>query len=218
VTIVGRTLVPLINVSQDLSVGEGALIDRPLLDRVGGAHVALALVDLRPGSSIDDLRAALGQAGPRLAAGTVFGPTHTADLRGYDAVRGTPLLLAGVLALMGLGVLGYTIAAVTTRRRRELAVMRCLGSLRRDLRSSIRWNAIMIVISCLAVALPLGVALGRVLWQVFAQGLGVSDDAVTPLLALGAVVTATGLSAVLLAIVPGLRAGRMRPAEVLRGE
>jgi hypothetical protein len=218
-TIVGRTLLPLINLNQDLSVAEGGIVDLPLLKRVGGAQISLALIDLMPGSSVADLRAAMGAIeGPPAKSGTVLGPTYTADLRGYDAVRGTPLLLAGLLALLGLGVLAHTIVAAARRRRRELALLRCLGFLRRDVRSSVRWNAITIVVVCLLVSLPIGVALGRGLWSSFARGIGVASDATTPGIAIVVVVTATVASAIALAAVPGRRAGQLRPGEVLRNE
>jgi hypothetical protein len=219
VRIVGRTLLPLVNLNQDLSVSEGGIVDGPLVKRVGGADVALALVDLEPGKTLQDLRGALGVQGSAASpSGFVLGPTYTADLRGYYAVRQTPLLLAGILALLGLGVLAHTILTTTRRRRRELALLRCLGFLRRDVRISVRWHAITIVVVCLLVGLPLGIALGRNLWSAFARGIGVPSDAGSPSLAalVVAVVTVAGASA--LAAVPGWRAARLRPAEVLRSE
>jgi putative ABC transport system permease protein len=216
-TVVGRTLLPLNNLTQDLSVGEGALIDRTLLDRIGGAEVGLALVDLAPGTAPDDLRAALqGRGVPAQAA--IVGPTYTADLRGYDAVRNTPLLLAALLALLGLGVLAHTITQAARRRRRELAILRYLGFVRRDLRATVRWNALTIVGVCIIVAVPIGVGIGRTLWTAFADGIGVLDDPVTPASSIGAVVVVTIACALGVAALPGQRAGRVRPAEVLRSE
>jgi hypothetical protein len=218
-TVVGRTLLPLTALGQDLSVAENGLVDVELLERLGGAATDLAIVDLVPGMSADDLRAALEDeglvGGP---GGQISGATYSADLRGYDSMRQTPLLLAGVLAVLGVGVLAHTVTGVARRRRRELAILRCLGFVSRDLRRSVRWNAVAIVAVCLAGAVPLGVAAGRTLWTSFADGIGVVDDPVTPTWAIVAVAVATLAGAVVLAVPPGWRAARVRPAAVLRSE
>jgi len=224
VSIVGRTLLPLLFPSIDVSIAEGALVDGALLDRVGGADVDLALIDLAPGATASDLQKTLqdrGVASNTHNAGTgnqILGPEYTADLRGYDAVRDTPLLLAGLLSVLGLGVLAHTITGTARRRRRELAVLRCLGFVGRDLRASIRWNALTVVGVCLAVSVPFGVGIGRTLWSSFADGIGVVDDPLTPALQVVAVVVATVAAAIALATIPGRRAGRARPAAVLRSE
>jgi hypothetical protein len=216
-SIVGRVLLPISNVSQDLSISEGALSDDSLLDRIGGADVSLALVDLVPGATADDLRAALRARGVPDAF-SIQGPTYSADLRGYDEVRQTPLLLAGLLALLGIGVLAYTISATTHRRRSELAVLRSLGFLRRDVRATVRWHALTIVAVCVIVAVPIGIGIGRTLWSAFARGIGVVDDPLTPALSIAAVVVAAIVGALVLAVGPGRKAGRLRPADVLRSE
>ena len=127
-------------------------------------------------------------------------------------------MLAGVLAVLGMGVLAHTITSAGRRRRRELAVLRCLGFVARDLRASVRWHALVVATLCLGVAVPIGVGLGRVLWTSFARGIGVVDDAVTPVAAVVAVVAITLVGTVALAAVPGRQASRVRPAEVLRSE
>ncbi len=218
-TVVGRTLLPLTALGQDLSVAENGLIDIQLLDRLGGAVLDLAIVDLAPGVSAEDLGSSLEeQALVDGAQPAVTGPTFSADLRGYDSMRRTPLLLAGVLAVFGVGVLAHTVTGIARRRRGELAILRCLGFTSRDLRRSVRWNAVAIAAMCLAVAVPLGVAAGRTLWTTFADSIGVVDDPVTPTWAIAVVAVATVAVAVVLAVPPGRRASRVRPAAVLRSE
>lgn len=217
-SVVGRTLLPIANLSQSLSISEGALGDDSLLDRIGGSEASFALVDLAPGATADDLRAALTQRGFLAESASIQGPTYTADLRGYDDVRQTPLLLAGLLALLGLGVLAYTITATTRQRRRELAVLRSLGFLRRDLGATVRWHALTLVAVCTFFAVPIGLGIGRTLWSAFARGIGVLDDPVTPALDVCGVIVAALVGALVLAAGPGRRAGRLRPADVLRSE
>jgi hypothetical protein len=216
-SIVGRVLLPIANVSRDLSISEGALGDDSLLDRIGGAAVSLALVDLVPGATGDDLRAALSERGVPTSF-DIQGPIYSADLRGYDDVRQIPLLLASLLALLGIGVLAYTITATTRRRRHELAVLRSLGFLRRDIGATVRWHALTIVSVCIIVAVPIGIGLGRTLWSAFARGLGVLDDPLTPALNIAGVVVVAIAGSLALAAGPGRRAGRLRPADVLRSE
>ena len=217
-SVVGQTLLPLLSLGQDLSVAEGGLIDVALLERLGGADVTLAIVDLAPGTTRDDLQAALEERGLLASGNNLQGPSHTADLRGYDAVRRTPLLLAGVLAVLGLGVLAHTITGSERQRRRELAVLRCLGFVGRDLRVTVRWNALTLVGLCIIVSVPIGVGLGRTLWSSFAGGIGLVDDPLTPVASVAAVVVVTIVGAVALAAIPGRRASQVRPAEVLRTE
>jgi hypothetical protein len=217
--VVGRTLIPVMNLGQDLSIAEGALVDGPLLERIGGAPVSLAIVDLMPGATPEDLRRALERRGiEALDSIRIGGAEHTADLRGYDQVRGTPLLLAALLAVLGVGVLAHTILSTTRRRRRELAVLQGLGFARRDVRTSVRWSALTVVGASALVAVPLGIGAGRVLWSSFARAIGVPDDPITPWLQVASVVAVAIAGAAALGELAGRGAGTERPADALRTE
>ncbi|MGH9273852.1 MAG: ABC transporter permease [Acidimicrobiales bacterium] len=217
-TVVGTTLLPFLSLGQDLSVAEGGLVDVSLLAQLGQPDVAIAILDLAPGTSREQIAALEAQSATPFHGYDLDGPTYTADLRGYDGVRGTPLLLAGILAVLGLGVLAHTIAGSVRQRGRELAVLRSVGFSSRDLRATVRWNALTLVVVCLVLAVPVGVGLGRTFWTSFAQGIGLVDDAVTPVGAIAVVGVATLLGAVVLAVLPGRRAGQVAPATVLRSE
>jgi FtsX-like permease family len=218
-TVVGQTLLPFLSLSQDLSVAEGGLISDALLPRFGAVPASLAAIDLASGATPADIQAILDNAESTLVEGyDLLGPTYTADLRGYDAVRRTPLLLAAALGLLGVGVLAHTIATSVRRRRRELAVLSCLGFSRRNLRATVYWHVITLVVVSLLVAVPVGVVVGRSLWTGFAHGIGLAGDAVTPWPALVVVVAVTVSAALLLAALPGRQAGRIQPATVLRTE
>ena len=97
-------------------------------------------------------------------------------------------------------------------------MLRCLGFSRRDLRATVRWDALTVVGVCLIVAVPIGLGLGRALWSAFADGIGVVDDSVTPVAKVAAVVFVTISGALGLAVLPGRRAAQVRPAEALRAE
>ncbi len=216
-TVVGQTLLPLLSLGQDLSIAEGGLVDVELIADLGDDDPGMVLMDLAPGVTIGDLRTSLADAGVPPTV-KVEGPTHTADLRGYQAVRRTPVLLAAILAVLGLGVLAHSVASTPRRRQRELAVLRCVGFTARELRSTIRWTALTVVVAALLVAVPIGVASGRTLWVAFADGIGLDESGVTPIAPIAVVLVATVGCAVALAVIPGRRAARVLPAAVLRSE
>jgi hypothetical protein len=65
---------------------------------------------------------------------------------------------------------------------------------------------------------PLGIAAGRVLWQVFATTFGVVPLAVVDVLPVAALALGVLAAANVLAFVPALLAARSRPAQLLRAE
>jgi predicted lysophospholipase L1 biosynthesis ABC-type transport system permease subunit len=97
---------------------------------------------------------------------------------------------------------------------------RSLGLISREARSSLRWDAGILTVAGLAVGLPLGVAAGRVAWDLVADRLGVVVEhalpwwAPLPLVVAGAVLAVTAVAAEL----PARAAARRRPAAVLRAE
>jgi hypothetical protein len=65
---------------------------------------------------------------------------------------------------------------------------------------------------------PLGIAAGRVLWQVFATNFGVVPLTVVEVVPVAALALGVLVVANVLAFVPALLAARSRPAELLRAE
>jgi hypothetical protein len=217
--VVGQTLLPLVSLNADLSIGEGGLVDPSLIESFGNAALALMLVDAAPDAPAGTIQGIVDDVGPLEFGGVRSdGPTLTADLRGYRAVRTTPAALAGVLAVLGLGVLAHAAATSVRRRRRELAILRSLGFLRRDMGLSVASSVLALVVTGLVVALPVGVAAGRAVWAGFASGLGVESGPVTPVVALGVVAAGTLVAAALVAVPAARRAGRIDPAQALRAE
>jgi hypothetical protein len=218
-TVVGQTLLPLQSFTADLSVGEGGLVSTDLVEQFGVNQPGLALVDLADDAPAGTMQKLLeGAPQQRLGGISASGPVLTADLRSYEAVRRTPLLLAGALALLGLGVLAHTVATSVRRRRLELAMLRSLGFVGRDLRASIRWSVLTLVGACVLIATPLGIAVGRSLWSTFADGLGVDSGPATPVGAIVVVVLLAVASGLVFSIVPARQATHLRAAEVLRAE
>jgi ABC-type antimicrobial peptide transport system permease subunit len=141
-----------------------------------------------------------------------------ADVSNYERVQSTPMALAGVLVVLAVAALGHTLVTWVRRRRRDLAVHRALGFVHRQVSATVTWQATTLAVLALMIGLPLGVAIGRWLWLLFAAQLGVAPEVVVPPLPLLVAVPATLVVANLVAAVPGWQAGRVQPAVALRSE
>jgi ABC-type antimicrobial peptide transport system permease subunit len=140
------------------------------------------------------------------------------DIENYARVRGTPLVLAALLVAMAVGALGHTLVSSIRRRRRDVALLKTLGFYRRQVSATTAWQATTMAVVSLLVGLPLGVAVGRLVWVAFAHALGVPDAVRTPALVILLAVPVTLLLANVIAAIPALSAARTRPAVVLRTE
>ena len=106
---------------------------------------------------------------------------------------------------------------VVRRRRNELAILRTLGFVRRQVSATVAWQSTTLAAIGVVVGLPLGLVAGRWVWTLVAESTGVASDPIVPVLIL-LVVPGALLAANLLAALPGLAAARVRPAAVLRAE
>jgi ABC-type lipoprotein release transport system permease subunit len=140
-----------------------------------------------------------------------------AEITNLDRIRWTPVVLAGVLAALAVATVGHTLVTSIRRRRRDLALLKTIGFQRGQISATVAWQATTFATVAL-IGLPLGLALGRVLWRALANQLGIVPDVATPSLALLVAVPATIILANLVAVIPGWVAGRIRPATALRAE
>ncbi|HVE45629.1 MAG TPA: FtsX-like permease family protein [Acidimicrobiales bacterium] len=221
-----------------VSLGTGALLSEQFVEKVlsdgeraGGmppgaladAAKSLVGIDLRDGVDSGQF---LKEIDSELVTWDVNGfrpivyadPVRPAPVADVAAMRAVPVGLAGLFALAMVIALGVGITAATRARRRELAILRALGCLGRQLRASVRWHAVSVVGIGVVVGLPLGVALGRSTYQGFARGLGFfPEPVVSPWWTIGVVVAAFGMG--LLASAGTARhAARTASAEALRHE
>jgi len=136
----------------------------------------------------------------------------------YARVEGTPEVLAAVLAVFGLAVLGQLIMLSGRRRRRDFAILKALGLLRRQVSLITAWQVTTLTGLALLAGVPLGIAAGRWTWALFARGLGIPPVAITPV----PLTVLTAATAVLLANAiafwPGHTSARLSPAQILRTE
>jgi putative ABC transport system permease protein len=120
-----------------------------------------------------------------------------------NLVRGL-LFFAIVIALFGIV---NTLALSVYERVRELGLLRAVGATKRQLRSMIRWEAVIIAVLGAVLGLALGVFFGWAMSRALASQ-GFSEFAVPPGQLVLYVVLA-GLAGILAAILPGRRAARV---------
>ena len=213
--VTGRMLLTPSVVNDSVPLGEGIVVsDAALRALHTDAPVNVFLVRFRAGV---DRPAALTRLRTQFP-GTVLTAVRPPDIENLRRVDRLPTLLATLFALVALLTVGNTLVSSVRRRRRELAILRTVGFVRRQVAATIAWQATAVAIVALGIGVPLGVAAGRSTWTLVTDRLGLPANAVVPanvLLALGLLSLA---AANLVALVPGLLASRTTPATILRAE
>ncbi|MGC1420482.1 MAG: FtsX-like permease family protein [Acidimicrobiales bacterium] len=143
---------------------------------------------------------------------------YPAEIENYRSIGDTPAILALVLAGGACGALGLTLLASVRRRRRELAMLRALGFSRRQLRSTIFWQASVAGATGVVVGVPLGIVLGRWLWTLFARYIDAVPEPTVPVVTVIVIAASALLVVNLVAMIPGRNASHVSTAQVLRGE
>lgn len=219
-------------------LGTGLVLTAPFLERamtpaaehagVQPAELADQLgsfiaIDLAPGVDAHAFMAAIGdelttwdQLGYRPFVYTE--PVRPAQIADVQAMRSAPVLLAVVVAAAMAVGLALVIRAAARSRRRELAVLRVLGATGGQVRASLRWQALTIVGVGLTLGLPLGIAVGRVSWRAFANGLGIPPDITVSATSTAVIAAAAVLVGIVAALSPARTTTRLAPAATLRTE
>jgi len=127
-----------------------------------------------------------------------------------------PLLLEGTMVLFGAATLVHLLVVSVSRRRRQFALLKVLGFVRRQVRSALGWQAATVAVIGVVIGVPVGLVVGRAVWDDFATNLGAAPLAVTTSVVVVVLAVATVAGAVLLALVPATLAARVQPGEALR--
>jgi putative ABC transport system permease protein len=166
---------------------------------------ALVLVDAADGTSLADAKAAVTDVADRFGGPDVedreqFAATMTSGVDLMLGVIYALLALAIVIALMGIA---NTLSLAIHERTRELGLLRAVGQTRRQVRSMVRWESVVIATFGAVGGIALGVFLG---WAMV-QAVGAASDG------LGVFALPGGRLAVVLVVgaVAGVLAG-LRPA------
>lgn len=207
-------------------MGEGAALTLQGLNGLTGENIPeFALARFRPGLDADVERVALSERlekiipnqGPFERA-IVSKPERPDDILGYEDVSATPLVLAGLLAIVAGATTAHALVSSVRRRRRDLALLKTIGFLRSQVRAAVAWQATTVAAVALAIGIPLGIAGGRWGWTWLAERMHAVPQPVTPWLALAVLLPGTVALANAVAAIPAGSAARTRPAAILRAE
>ena len=244
--IVGTATFPAIGfastVSDHTSMGTGALLALQVLPKPfaaafnGGPTPALdgpnlAVVRMRPGVPAtvalanlqrivvaSDRVYASAEGGAAGNALVVQGVQRPAEIVNYKTIGLTPTLLVSGLALGAVVALALTLIASVRQRRRDLALLKTVGFVRRQLAAAVAWQATVAAVVGIAVGIPLGVIAGRWLWDLFADQIYAVPYPTVSLLSILLVALGTLVLANVVAAVPARTAARTPTAVLLRAE
>jgi ABC-type lipoprotein release transport system permease subunit len=141
-----------------------------------------------------------------------------AEIVDYRSMGTTPAILAAALALGAVSSLWLTLLSSVRRRRGDLALLKTLGFTRRQLSATVAWQSTAAVAAGAVVGVPLGIALGRALWDLFARQISVVPEPTVPALTVVLIVAGALVTAILVALLPGRAAGRTPAAALMRAE
>ena len=168
------------------------------------------LVKKAPGVTTAAALAAVKQLSAQYAVGATvqdqaaYKADQTKTINQLLALIYVLLALAILIALLGIA---NTLALSIFERTRELGVMRAVGMTRRQLRSTIRWESVIIALQGTVLGLLVGVFFGWALVRAQkSQGFTVFS---LPYLTLVIVIVLAGLAGVAAAILPSRRAAKL---------
>ncbi len=228
--IVGVATMPAIGIGHGLhlSLGVGAVIDYRLIPatarNIQGASTTgpnMVLVRFTRGSDPTQALHALNRVVSQISdhgSDLIVPIQHPAQIVNYRSMGSTPAVMAGGLAVGAFAALGLTLVASVRRRRRDLALFKTFGFTRRQLASTVAWQASVTAVIGIVLGIPVGIIAGRALWDLFAREFYAIADPTVPVLG----VVFLGLGALVLAnvaaLLPGHHAATTPTGLVLRAE
>jgi predicted lysophospholipase L1 biosynthesis ABC-type transport system permease subunit len=194
-------------VQQSVAASQGGSAEPPTVFNVFAVRFV-------PGTSVPGaVRTLRHQFGP-----VVLRQIPAQDVVNLENVDRLPLVISALVVLLGAATVGNSLIGTVRRRRRDIAVLKTIGFLRRQVAGAVAWQATTFSLVALVVGLPVGVAVGRWAWSLVASGIGSASPPIVPTLSVALVVPASLLLANALSAAPGWVAARIAPAVTMRAE
>ncbi len=224
--IVGRVVLPTLSTESLQPLADGASFTLAGLGPIlapGENETHFLLVKARSSADIGALERR-ARAIPRSKnTGTAAIPVEVDRLR---QINWFPAILAILLTTLALVAVGHALVTSVRRRRREIALLKTIGFGRRQVGATIAWQATTLAVVGLAAGIPIGLLLGRSVWQFVADGfwwsrgggLGIETVSTVPTVGLIATTVSALVLVNVIAFFPGRAASRTRPAVALRSE
>ena len=143
-------------------------------------------------------------------------PLAPTSLVNFGEAVDFPLIFGAMLAVFGAATLAHLLVVSVSRRRREVGLLKVLGFVNRQVVSTVSWQATTLALVGVVVGVPLGLVVGRMVWNTFANNLGAVPVVVVPFLLTAAITVGVLVGANVIAIAPALVATRSKPGDLLR--
>lgn len=215
--IVGLFAVPRI-AFQGTNAGQGVALSPAGFARMNptGAYDTM-FVEFPAGTEFDQGLATLREA----AGDAAFAIVHrqqTTTVGNVARISSLPNALAAIMGALGVATLVHALSSTIRRRRRDLAILKTLGFVGKQVRAAVAWQSTGLVVMALVIGVPAGVAAGRWGWRLFASSLQVVPVPVVSIAVVAAVAAGAVVLANVIAAFPARAAARTQPALILRTE
>jgi len=213
--IVGRVELPDLGSVQPLA--DGAIFTNAGLQQVVDPNTTSRYLVIRfaPGANRARIEHHIA-SDPDFASPT--GVTVPPEVDRLRRINWFPITIAALLAALALIAVGHALVTGVRRRRRDLAVLKTLGFNRRQVRTTIAWQATALAGVGLAIGIPVGLAIGSFIWRLVANNTGVPTTAAVPIAVVLLTIPAVLLIVNIIGYLPARAAARTQPAIALRSE
>jgi ABC-type lipoprotein release transport system permease subunit len=144
--------------------------------------------------------------------GNAVRPSAPTSLVNFGEAVNFPLILGLILALFGAATLVHLLVVSVARRRREIGLLKALGFVNGQVGAAVCWQSTTVGLVGIIVGVPLGVAVGQVVWRAFATNLGAVPVSLVPVWLITALAAGVLVVANVLAIAPAVAAARSKTA------
>jgi len=220
--VVGRGVIPPLGNYGQLGYGLWVNAHFPIGEMLNDVSLAPPTTDVivrwRPGADTGAVIARLKKRFPAVGPGSGLVGGKFADAVNFGGVQGAPLVVGGVLGLLGGAALAHVLVTSIRRRRRDLAILKTIGFVRGQARRAVAWQATIMVVIAAAIGTPFGIIGGRWLWRQVADGIGVIARPTLSGITLALIGPSVIILANVIAVLPARAAARTQPALVLRAE
>jgi putative ABC transport system permease protein len=180
----------------------------------------MVIVDAADGTSVAEAKAAVtrvadGYGGPNVEDRDEFAATMTSGVDMMLTIIYALLALAIIIALMGIA---NTLSLSIHERTRELGLLRAVGQTRRQVRSMVRWESVVIATFGAVGGIALGVFLGWALVQAVGTASGGLGVFALPTGRLAIVLVVGAVAGVLAGVRPARRAARIDVLQAIATE
>jgi putative ABC transport system permease protein len=181
---------------------------------------AMVLVDAADGTSLASAKAAVTDVAARFGGPDVedreeFSATMTTGVDLFLTIIYALLTLAIIIALMGIA---NTLSLAIHERTRELGLLRAVGQTRRQVRSMVRWESVVIATFGAVGGIALGVFLGWAMVQAVGTASGGLGVFALPTGRLAIVLVVGAVAGVLAGLRPARRAARLDVLQAIATE